>query len=229
MINEEYETLFINKQNTDHIPFMGGDNCMISFWQLSTTRILLIMVQFDVNTETVHVVLFIIIGIYWFIITPIQIFYGYRFWKLKQQNIAFFTKRHASLVISNAIMFNLYPLIFRPISDLILVNGFFPIHHPAVLMFSNLINCYALLIVMRLWLLYYDFNHELHSLSLKWKSQITKHGNHTQLPWTMRYKWMGNPATISIFAGIMAISLLAVAVLSSRTIYTLQICYTTVM
>ena len=188
--------------------------------------------SFDIPNDIACNIFISMVAVYWLIITPIQIYWGYQFWKLKQQNVAFFTKRHPSLVIFNAIMFNLYPLIFRPIFDTLVLNNVFPMHHPAALIFGSSGNPFGVLLVMRLWLFYYDFSSELHSLSLKWKSQITKsnhddqdHGNqsdltHIKLPWTMRYRWMGNPAKISILGIPVAMSILLISVLSTYSLHT---------
>ena len=180
------------------------------------------MSSFDVNTEQATFILFTFVGIYWFIVSPIQLYFVHQFWNLKQENITFFTKRHPYLVVFTVLMFNLYPLIFRPIAAFLWINGLINAWHPLVLLLENMLQTYAMLVIIRLWLLYYDFNHELQSLSLKWKSQIAKDQSSINLPWTIKYKWMGNVRILCIIAFVFACIILLIAVLSTPLYTMLQ-------
>ena len=54
------------------------------------------------------------------------------------------------------------------------------------------------LISIRLWLLYYDYTNANDSLSIKWQQLILK--QHINIPWSIRYKWLGSVPNLSIFA-----------------------------
>ena len=162
------------------------------------------------SLEITNLILIFISCIYWFLITPVQFCYVHEFWRLKKQKIAFFTKRHPSLVLFNVIIFNLYASILHPILDFIQLNQLLELSHPLILICSNVLESLAVLITIRLWLLYYDFNHELHTLSMKWTSEIT--GDDTNLPWTLKYKWMGNLKILSVFGAVFVVIIMVIAV-----------------
>ena len=135
----------------------------------------------------------------WFILTPISLYGAYRFWKLANQNIPWFTKRHPKFVVIKVILINIYPAIVRPSIDIPRhVFGLLTPSHPIFVFLSNLTHLSSLLWAIRLWLLYYDYNHSLLTLSFKWKQVILK--QNTITPWTIRYKYLGNIYVISAIA-----------------------------
>eukprot|EP01084_Bolivina_argentea_P266445 451933_1 len=137
-------------------------------------------------------------SIYTFILTPLSLYYLHLLWKLSSEHIPFFTKRHPKLILVSAILFNIYPTILRPIADLTRAYSIFPIDHPLPRSMVNIMQWYLILDYMRLWLLYYDYNYSLHSLKLKWKEHILK--TEMNIPWTHKYKFMGNLKTLSIIS-----------------------------
>lgn len=155
-------------------------------------------------TEELGTILLIIIqSIYTLILTPISIYYAHKFFKLSscKENIPFFSKRHPEVIIWTVFLFNMYPVIIRPISDFVSLwnlSGFIYIS-PHLELISHLLNntnqLLAYAAVTRLWLLYYDYNHELQLLSMIWKQQIGKKQN---IPWTFRYKWLGSIKVLMI-------------------------------
>ena len=106
-----------------------GTESVYQLRNLKHDETLLLQVQFvsvnmfvDVSQETANILLLIIACINVCIMTPIQIYFMYRFWQYKEKKISFFTKRHPSLVMFNCIVFNLYPLLIRPVVDYLRLN-----------------------------------------------------------------------------------------------------------
>ena len=153
----------------------------------------------DVSQETANISLLIIVCINVCIMTPIQIYFMYRFWQYKEKKISFFTKRHPSLVMFNCIVFNLYPLLIRPVVDYLRLNQHISNNHPLTTLCVNIPQLFSVLLALRLWLLYYDWNHSIFSLSIKWKSQIAET---SLLPWTFRYKYLSDLRILAIIGSV---------------------------
>ncbi len=144
----------------------------------------------EISIRTANTTLLFITSINIFILSPIQFYYAYLFWQYKNQNIAFFTKRHPSLILFNILVFNSYPTIIRPFIDYLRINNLISHHHPFTIFCLNVTQMFAVILTMRLFLLYYDYNHSLYSLSMRWRSQMTPN-TQTDLPsesWTLKYK-----------------------------------------
>eukprot|EP01084_Bolivina_argentea_P288033 494302_1 len=142
----------------------------------------------------VLIYLWIMAVIYLTTLTSVSIYYIHKLKTLSLQNIPWISKRHPKLIVFSAIVFNLYPTIFRPIGDYFYAaNGS---DSPIANLFGNIIQWYLLLEYMRLWLLYYDYKFQVNSLSLKWKQHILK--EQITIPWTHKYRWLGNVKILCI-------------------------------
>eukprot|EP01083_Nonionella_stella_P020393 56537_1 len=150
-----------------------------------------------------YIPIYILTCVYWFILSPLSLFYVYKLWELSSHNIPFFTKRHPKLITVSCILFNIYPTILRPFADLTRAHGVFHYRHALPRSTVNIMQWYLLLEYMRLWLLYYDYNYALHTLALKWKQQILK--EETNIPWTHRYRWLGNVKILSIITSVLSV------------------------
>ena len=109
----------------------------------------------------------------------------------------------------------MYPIIFRPIVDYaLLFQQDSQLRTTIVLLVSNIVQLYPIPLAIRVWLLYYDYNHALHSLTMKWKSQIIP--TEYPLPWYMtpKYKWIGNGKSLAILGCIASVILILFIMLS---------------
>ena len=151
----------------------------------------------------------LVLDIIWiFILTPLCIYHARNFWQFNCHQIPFFTKRHPKLVLFITVLALLYPVLFRPIVDYASLFGVKPeLQQLILILISNIVQLYPIPVTIRVWLLYYDYNHALHSLTMKWKSQILPTGY--KLPWYMtpRWNWMGNINQLSILGMLFAICL----------------------
>eukprot|EP01084_Bolivina_argentea_P067531 122967_1 len=141
---------------------------------------------------------------YTLILTPLSIYYAYKFYKLSLENISFFIKRYPKIVIFTIIIYNFYPLIILPISCFLWILNFGNSNIQLIsLILTNTIQLLSYASLTRLWKLYFDYNHCLQSLSIEWKKQITKTQN--QNPWTVKYKYLGSIKILFIAYGILCI------------------------
>ena len=170
----------------------------------------------DLSIATSFIILSVLTGIYAFILTPIELYYCRLFWRLNKQRIPYFSKRHPKLVLFGTLLINLYPLLFRPISDYMQINDIIHDFHPFIFFATNMTQLYAILHFIRLWLLYFDFNHELNLLSMKWKSLFLH--SETITPWTIKYKWLGNMKYLAIFGIISGIIVMSIVTFSTSVI-----------
>ena len=183
--------------------------------------------------ETLHltprdgiIILLIVQSFYTIILTPLSIYHAYRFYTKSKEGdqdgkpIAFFANRHPRFVMVTIAIYNIYPLIVRPIADftwLFHITGSDELSQPTLLMarlLTNSIQFVAWIAVARLWLLYYDYNHKVQLLSSKWKAKIQKKDVE---PWTLRYKWLGSEKIL--FIGWVVISILLSIYLMYVTCY----------
>ena len=174
----------------------------------------------DLSLSATNIILACLTGIYGFIFTPIQVYYCRIFWRLNKKRIPFFSKRHPKLVLFGTALINLYPLLFRPISDFSQINHLLHDYHPVIFFTTNITQLYAIVCFVRLWLLYFDFNHELGLLSSKWTSLLLQ--NEKDRSMTLKNKWMGNMKYLAIFgiiSGIIVMSIVTFSNLYHRTQY----------
>eukprot|EP01083_Nonionella_stella_P050740 134882_1 len=178
----------------------------------------------DSSAAELFIPIYILTGFYCLILTPLSLLYIYRLWQLASCNISFFTKRHPKLIVITGTLCNIYPTVLRPIADLTRAHGVFDFEHVLPRTIVNIIQWYMLLQYMRLWLLYYDYQYSLNTLSLKWKQQILK--EETSLPWTHRHKWLGNVKILSIVTFVLGalfiIIILHNSVMHKRYVYVTQ-------
>eukprot|EP01084_Bolivina_argentea_P087681 158353_1 len=167
----------------------------------------------EMSVKQTNIGLAVVTSIYLIILSPMSLYYGYSFWKFSKQNIAFFTKRHTSLVLVEVILLNVFIAIIRTSTDFLRLNQIIGKYGILSSLLLNLMQFYPVLILIRLWLLYYDYNYGLQTISIKWKSQITK--QQKQLPWTLRYKWMGNLKILTIIATSICTILMLLILLST--------------
>eukprot|EP01083_Nonionella_stella_P014209 39945_1 len=154
----------------------------------------------DSGDANLFIPIWILTGFYCLILTPLSLFYLYKFWQLASKNTPFFTKRHPTLVVICGMMPNTYPIILRPIADLTRAHGVLGLENALARLIANTLQWYFLLEYMRLWLLYYDYQYSLHTLALKWKQQILK--EETNIPWTHRHRWLGNVKVLFLITAI---------------------------
>ena len=156
--------------------------------------------QIEIDTETAKMIIIILTIIYSIVLTPVSLYYANKLWSLNKRNIPFITKRHPRIVILSVLLFNIYTVIIRPFMD------FTSLYSIDLGLFSAFLSSLSqigmLIISMRIWLLYFDYNHELQTLSLKWKSQLRKQDDDDKMSWTSRYHWLGNVKFLSIIATI---------------------------
>eukprot|EP01084_Bolivina_argentea_P183775 317069_1 len=146
-------------------------------------------------SDTTAIICFIVVqSIYTFIFTPVSVYYAYRLWKLRNNNISFITKRRPITVIFGVFLYNFFTVIARPLADLSLLYTPDLYHIRALLIYIIYLILFALL--FRLWLLFYDYTASSQILSMKWKTHLLR--THNYIPWTLKYKWMGNTAMIFI-------------------------------
>ena len=143
----------------------------------------------SISADNLQIALITLTIVWITIFTPISLYYARQLWILKQQNIIHITKRHPKVVLLSIILFNTWPTIIRPLTN------FLQLYYPGVwaTMLANTISYFVGLLCVRFWLLFYDYTYELHSLSLKWKAKIS---DDLHIPWTIRYKWLGNAKII---------------------------------
>lgn len=158
----------------------------------------------DITVEGLQAAIIILTGVWMIIFTPISLCYARQLWRLKEQHIIYVTKRHPKVVILSIILFNIWPTIIRPLQEFgeIYYRGIWTV----ILGYS--MHYFIGILCVRFWLLFYDYTYEIHSISIKWKSHLAV-DDELQLPWTHRYKWLGNAKII------VAISLLTSSILLS--------------
>eukprot|EP01083_Nonionella_stella_P136535 415497_1 len=159
--------------------------------------------------KTASTTIAVLTGIYALILTPLCIYHSYNLWKFNKQHVSFFTKRHSKIVLGNVLVFNIYVLILRTITD------FTNVHNPSAwynlgnnikvsrLMFTQLLQIPIVVMCVRLWLLYYDYTSAMQTMDFKWKAEILK--DDVRNAWTSKYRWMGNPRIVLCIACTIAI------------------------
>ena len=146
----------------------------------------------DISTDDLKTATIILTLIWATVFTPISLYYARSLWILKQQNVIYVNKRHPKVVILSIILLNIYPTIIRPVQELCIIYYGDTFTIWAIALANSMQYCVGILCV-RLWLLFYDYTYELHSLSLKWKSHLS---DSLHIPWTIRHRWLGNAKII---------------------------------
>ena len=166
------------------------------------------LIQYDLDDFVAKIIILVLNGIWIFVLTPLCIYHARNFWQFNGHQIPFFTKRHPKLVLFIVIIGLLYPILFRPVVDWALLYHIeVKYRRLVVILVSNIVQLYPIPFAIRVWLLYYDYNHALHSLTMKWKSQILPTGY--KLPWYMspRWNWTGNATQVSVVGFVFALGL----------------------
>ena len=131
------------------------------------------------------------------LLTPITAYYVYKLWYLGfLKNMPVVRKRHPRLMMNIVTLFNIYASIIRPITDLFVVNG---VDLGLFGIFLTNLSLFGIpLLTIRVWLFYFQIKHQLHTLTFKWKAQLT--GNSCKIPWTSKVQWLGNTKILSLIA-----------------------------
>ena len=152
----------------------------------------------EISVQTYLIVFIAIQSIWTFILCPLSIYYTIQLWKLSKSNIFFISKRRPLIVYLVVIFINIYMIIF-PITTS-LPHHYHPLHdfhiHEIELILSDSLFLIAYIVLLRVWLLYYDYKYEAHLLSVQWKRHILRQRDYK--PWTLRHRWMGNTKIIII-------------------------------
>lgn len=172
----------------------------------------------EITDDTAFIIFCILQSIYTFILCPLSIYYTIKLWKLHKENVLFITKRRPHTVIFGICLFNFFPVIVRPFTDLP------QIWQPAVkyynfyirLALTNIIHLFLFATISRLWLLYYDYKRCLQSLSIHWKKHILQQQNY--IPWTLKYKFLGNTKIIHVVVITLWILAMFIIMLSNTQI-----------
>ena len=168
--------------------------------------------------ESTLITFYVIFGVCWLVLTPLSLYYAYKFWRLHKQNIPYFSKRHPKFVVITIISINMYPTIIRPIIDL---SGhylnFATESHILYIILSNLIHAEMMVVSIRIWLLFYDYKHSMAALKLKWKQLIIKDLNNDSYAWPIKYKWSGNVWILSIISFVFLAIEMTIILLSNTT------------
>ena len=148
------------------------------------------------SLESSGIVLIAMSCVWTFIVTPLSLYYAWKFWQYHKQGVPFFCKRHPQLVIISVIGFNIFPALLRPIIEYTGCNfsssrncDSWPWYYIPL---GNTVQICIVFVVSRLWMLFYDYQHKLNTLNRKWKSEIIHQLQAMQNDWTIRYKWAGN-------------------------------------
>ena len=178
----------------------------------------------------------IIIGILQFIYYILTIFlaiHTYHFYHYSRKNIAFFSNRHPKFVVVTIILYQTYPLIVRPTADFLTIlntGGIINIpHHGDVTMriSLNIIQFLTYLAIVRMWLLFYDYNHALQKLSNTWKSVLTDKEENDE--WTIKFSWLGDVKYLLIIWGVLCTTIVAYLMYALSSIppffYCMVLCY----
>eukprot|EP01084_Bolivina_argentea_P289679 497475_1 len=146
------------------------------------------------NLQVIQTVYYTILLIFWLIICPIAFRYCYEIWKLRSS--PFWKKRYPKLTIAVVFSVAYWVGIGRPIADL---SDIFPsIHNKVPIPISNspLSQLCLVLMYIRIWFLYYNYNNGLQLISKQWEtvllSQNTNEKTTTQSTktyWTFDKKW----------------------------------------
>ena len=150
-------------------------------------------VTFDFSHEETMIGVYILAGVYILLCTPLNVYYTYQIWSLYKQNEPFITKRRPMIVIVSSISFNIYGAICRPIADYLRATGRGPILLMWILV--QAIQVVIVFICIRLWLLFFDYNKQIHALNHRWKCTITRKEEATS--WTHQHRWLGNGKIVS--------------------------------
>ena len=151
-------------------------------------------------------------------LSPVSLYYAYLLWSLRGRHV-FFQKRRPGMVAIIVILFNVYAVVIRPLSDLLALNDIGHIH--GVINIATLLSKLSLFAVpilsIRIWLIFYEMKHRLYELNSQWKTQLT--GSNDQSGWTFKYQWMGNLNILWIIALIFGFMLLSISMLVQNVYY----------
>lgn len=145
------------------------------------------------SPSTIYAFVGILLFLNFFVYSPIVSYYCVQFWKLR--NESFFNKRHPYFVLALVITAQIWTCISRAIQMILLVS-----EDQTSLLFSfntlflNLGYCIFGMTIIRFWWLYFDYTRALQLKALKWQRNIAQDLN---LPWTLKYKYLGDRKFLS--------------------------------
>lgn len=171
----------------------------------------------EINHDYAIRIFIVIQCIYTFILCPLSIYYTVQLWKLHKHKVSFITKRRPQTVIFGIFLFNFFPVIIRPLTDLPQIYPPFAKYYNLYIRIAliNTIHLFMFAMLSRLWLLFYDYKKSTHSLSLQWKKHILNQKD--RIPWTIKYKWLGNTKIIYCIAISIWILVMFIILLSSKS------------
>ncbi len=206
------------------LEYVTADLIISNFLFFSCTSNHAIMqMNLKITTDSAQYAVLSLTCLYIFILTPISLYYTRKFWKLNQQNVPFITTRHAKVVMFSVICWNVYPTLIRSAIDLIQLKYHYITddRHQWPFLLLLMLQSFQILISLicvRLWLLYYDYTHCVHTLNQKWKQTIINKTENDEISvyWTMKYKWLGNVKIIMSIGIFIACLFIFIIVLSSN-------------
>ena len=157
-----------------------------------------------ISDEKAQFVILLLMGFYLAILTPIIVYYSLLLTHLNACNVLFISKRHVKLVLISVLSWNTYGAIIRPILDISRIRNTSGTYSITEMVLYNSFQLPAAFICCRLWLIYYDYTHELKTLDHQWQKTIT---HATINDWTSRYKWLGNSKIILSFFLILTLTM----------------------
>eukprot|EP01084_Bolivina_argentea_P029355 54479_1 len=164
--------------------------------------------ELEINKNVARFTIIILTCIYVLILTPLSLYYAHKLWTLNTHNISFVTKRHPRIVIFSVLLFNVYAIIIRPICDISYLSGLDLGLFGAFLSNLGQIGIIMIIIALRVWLLFYDHKHQTRTLAIKWQTQVT--GQENKIPWTTKYKYLGNVRILLYICVISSVIVLAI-------------------
>lgn len=186
---------------------------MCTFLRLSNMSVITIYL----SPLSIQILILVLLTVNFVIYNPIIIFYSFQFWKLR--NESYFKKRHPYFVLAKVIAIQVYISVSRSINWIgkLSSNEYPKIMQESSNFFVILGVCAIPMIIVRFWWLYFDYTHALQLRAMKWQKNIVQD---IELPWTLKYRYLGNRkylATIIIIADI-------IALVSIQFLYTFILC-----
>lgn len=176
---------------------------------------------FDTSDEETLIGVAILHGVYIFLFTPLTAYYIRKIWTLYRQNEPFITKRRPLVTIVSSVFLMIYGAVIKPITDYVRATHdaeWSPSSTKYQVIFAliQLAQFASVFICVRLWLLFYDYKHQIYGLNHRWKVTITK--NEQVSSWTHTHKWLGDAKIVS------ALGIFFAVLVQSALFYMLSFC-----
>eukprot|EP01083_Nonionella_stella_P156258 505803_1 len=167
--------------------FVEQETFPLRLWQfkIQTFKAIAVLIELSrmsSDLKPIQIVYCIFLGIWWFIVCPFAFYQCYNIWR--SRNASFFIKRHPRLTIAVVLSTIYWVGIGRPMGD---VANIFPSIHkhiPIPISNSPLSQLCIALQCVRIWFLYYNYNHGLQTLSKQWEPTST-----ANTYWTLSKQW----------------------------------------